>query len=96
MKLGDKDDSLTLKVDNNSSFLSIFYENQKRGKFAKFNLSLISFDNDNLNILDNNSTSGFIISFNEFYKLIKGLYQISELVIIEANDELIKFSIKGN
>ena len=96
MKLGDNDDSLTLKVEDEPSFLTILYENQKRGKSAEFNLSLISFDNDNLNISDNNSTSGFIMSSNEFYKLMKELYQISESVTIEASDELIKFSVKGN
>ena len=44
MKIGDNDDSLTLKVKN-PSFMIILYENQKRGKSTEFNLSLISFNN---------------------------------------------------
>ena len=31
------------------------------------------------------------MSSNKFYKFIKELYQISESVTIEANDELMKF-----
>ena len=96
MKLGDNDDSMTLKAEEDPSVLTVMFENPKRGRSAEFNVSLINIDNENLNISENENGSTLVMSSSEFSKIVRELYQISESLNIETCSEFIKFFVDGD
>ncbi|CAI2377284.1 unnamed protein product [Moneuplotes crassus] len=96
MKLGDNDDSMTLKAEEDPSHLTIIFENEKKGRFAEFNINLINIDTEHLSVSDNEGGSQLSMASGEFSKIMKELYQISETVNIETSQELIQFSVEGD
>lgn len=78
MKLGDNDDSMTLKAEEDPSHLTIIFENQKKGRFAEFNINLINIDTEHLSVSDTEGGSQLTMSAAEFSKIMRELYQISE------------------
>jgi proliferating cell nuclear antigen len=41
MKLGENDDTIILKADEDPSHLTITFENKKKGRLTEFNINLI-------------------------------------------------------
>lgn len=78
MKLGDNEDSMTLKAEEDPSHLTVIFENQKKGRFAEFNINLINIDTEHLSVSDNEGGSQLTMSSAEFSKMMRELYQISE------------------
>lgn len=78
MKLGDNEDTMTLKAEEDPSHLTVIFENTKKGRFAEFNINLISIDTEHLSVSDSEGGSQLTMSAAEFSKVMKELFQISE------------------
>ena len=65
-------------------------------KLSEFNLSLITIDSEHLGIPETQYGSEITMSSNEFTRICRELYQLSETVSIETNKQFIKFSVTGD
>lgn len=95
MKCGGNDDTLTLKSSADSSFLNIRFENQKLKKSCDFNLNLIQIESEHLGIPETSYGCEVTMSSNEFNRITKELYALSETVNIETNKNSISFSVNS-
>jgi proliferating cell nuclear antigen len=93
MKCGGNDDALTLSSSSESSKLDIKFENKKLKKCCEFSLNLITIDSEHLGIPETSYGSVVTMSSNEFNRITKELYGLSETVNIETNKSYINFSI---
>jgi proliferating cell nuclear antigen len=93
MKCGGNDDSITLKASSESSSLNIKFENKKLKKSCDFNLNLITIDSEHLGIPETSYGSSILMSSNEFNRIMKELYALSETVSIETSKNSVIFSV---
>ena len=60
-----------------------------------FNLNLITLDSEHLGIPETSYTSEITMNSNEFAKLCKELYSLSETVTFEISSQYVKFAVDG-
>lgn len=96
MKCGGNDDCLILKSNFDSSTLNIKFENQKLKKSCDFNMNLIQIDSEHLGIPETTYGSVVVMSSNEFNRITKELYAISETVNIETSKNYISFNVTSD
>ena len=96
MKCASNDDSFLIKADVNPNQIQITFENSSAKKCCVFNLSLIQIDSEHLGIPETNHGSVVMMNSNEFNKITKELYHLSETVNIETNQSYVSFSIQGD
>ena len=82
MKLSGNDDSVTLSAEQDGSTMKIVFENEKTGRVTTFSLNLITIDSEHLAIPQTEYSSLVTINSNEYSKLCKELFSISESVTI--------------
>lgn len=95
LKLAKAEDTLILKAEEDSSSLSINFENQKSGKVAEFQLNLLNLDIQALGIPDTEYSTYIKMSSNEFVSLCKDFTSLSDSVKIEVQNDIASFSIVG-
>ena len=95
MKLADSLDSITLQADQEATHLKIIFENEKTQRTTEFNLNLITIDSEHLAIPETEYQSVVTINSNEFTKICKELFSLSETVQITTNSEFVQFSVEG-
>jgi proliferating cell nuclear antigen len=103
MKCGGNDDSITLRADDEPSALNITFENKSKiklntlehKKISDFHLSLITIDSEHLGIPDTQYSSVITMNSNEFTRICKELYALSETVVIETNKGFVRFVVTG-
>ena len=96
MKLGDNDDTITLKAEEDPSHLTIIFENEKKGRLTEFNINLIQIDSEHLSITDSEGGSTISMGSSEFSKICRELHALSETVVIETQNDFVKFSVEGD
>jgi len=96
MKCGGNDDSITLKAEDEPSHLNIIFENKKQHKTSDFTLNLITIDSEHLGIPDTQYSSIITLPSNEFTRICRELYQLSDTVMIETNKFYVRFSVTGD
>ena len=84
MKLGDNDDTITLKADEDPSHLTLVFENTSRGRLTEFNINLIQIDSEHLSITDAEGGSSVTMGGADFSKICRELHALSETVAIET------------
>lgn len=62
---------------------------------TQFNINLITLDSEHLGIPETEYTSEITMNANEFSKLCKELYVLSETVEFEISSTYVKFSVEG-
>lgn len=95
LKLAKADDTLVLKAEEETSYLSINFENQKTGKAAEFQLNLLNLDLQALGIPDCEYPTYIKMSSSEFVSLCKDFTTMTDSVKVEVSDETATFSISG-
>lgn len=65
-------------------------------KLSEFNLTLITIDSEHLGIPETQYGSEITLSSNEFTRICRELYQLSESVSIETNKQFVKFTVTGD
>lgn len=95
MKLADNSDSITLQADQEATHLKITFENPKTERTTEFNLNLITIDSEHLAIPETEYQSVVTINSNEFSKICKELFSLSETVQVTTNSEFVQFSVEG-
>lgn len=95
MRLADNNDSITLQADQDASHLKIIFENAKTERKTEFNLNLITIDSEHLAIPETEYSSVVTINSNEFSKICRELYSLSETVTVVTNPDYVQFSVEG-
>lgn len=100
MKLVSQNDSITLKCNSNeetgpTSIQIICESNRAEGRTTEFSLNLISLDSESLGIPETTYQSEITMNSNEFAKLCKELYALSETVSFEITQSYVKFAVDG-
>lgn len=95
MKLADNTDSITLQADNDATHLKITFENPKTERTTEFNLNLITIDSEHLAIPETDYQSLVTINSNDFSKICKELFSLSETVQITTTADFVQFSVEG-
>lgn len=96
MKLAGNDDSITLKSEEDTSKLTIVFENAKQGKKTEFAMNLLTLDSEVLGIPDKDYQAKITTNSSEFTKLCRDLYQVAETVSIEASEDSVTFAVEGD
>eukprot|EP00826_Nyctotherus_ovalis_P041847 TRINITY_DN4260_c0_g7_i1.p1 TRINITY_DN4260_c0_g7~~TRINITY_DN4260_c0_g7_i1.p1 ORF type:complete len:182 (-),score=55.31 TRINITY_DN4260_c0_g7_i1:113-658(-) len=96
MKLASSDDSLTLKSEEDTSKLTIIFENMKQGKRTEFAMNLLTLDSEVLGIPEKDFQARITTGSGEFTKLCRDLYQVAETVSIEAVGDSAVFAVEGD
>lgn len=78
MKLGENDDTITLKADEDPSHLTLIFENPSRGRLTEFNINLIQIDSEHLSITDTEGGSTISMGSSDFSKICRELHALSE------------------
>ena len=87
LKLSSNDDQVTLKAQEDNSYLTIIYTNNKTAKECEFNLTLMTIESDSLGIPDSEYPTIIKMSSSEFVKLCKDLTPLTESIKIECSGE---------
>ena len=95
MKLSDNSDAITLQADQEATHLKIIFENAKNERKTEFNLNLITIDSEHLAIPETEYQSVVTINSNEYTKICKELFALSETVQITTTPESVTFSVEG-
>ena len=100
MRLVNANDSITLKCgsgdENGPTSIQIICESNKaEGRTTEFSLNLISLDSESLGIPETTYQSEITMNSNEFAKLCKELYALSETVSFEITQSYVKFAVDG-
>jgi proliferating cell nuclear antigen len=100
MRLVNANDSITLKCgssdENGPTSIQIICESNKaEGRTTEFSLNLISLDSESLGIPETTYQSEITMNSNEFAKLCKELYALSETVSFEITQTYVKFAVDG-
>ena len=95
MKLVNQNDSITLKCEDEPTYLTIICQNQKHDRTTQFNINLITLDSEHLGIPETEYTSEITMNSAEFSKLCKELYALSETVEFEISSTFVKFAVEG-
>ena len=96
MKLADNSDTITLQAESDASHLKITFHNPKTERTTQFNLNLITIDSEHLAIPETEYSSIVQLSSNEFSRICKELYSISETVSITTDPEFVQFNVEGD
>jgi proliferating cell nuclear antigen len=95
MKLADNSDAITLSADQEATHLKIIFENAKNERTTEFNLNLITIDSEHLAIPETEYQSVVTINSNEYSKICKELFSLSETVQVTTNPDFVIFSVEG-
>lgn len=95
MKLADNSDSITLQADQEATHLKIIFENAKTERKTEFNLNLITIDSEHLAIPETEYQSVVTINSNEYSKICKELFSLSETVQVTTDPNCVTFSVEG-
>ena len=95
MKLADNTDAITLSADQDATHLRIVFENAKNERTTEFNLNLITIDSEHLAIPETEYQSVVTINSNEYSKICKELFSLSETVQVTTTPDHVTFSVEG-
>jgi proliferating cell nuclear antigen len=107
MKLVNQNDSITLRCEDEPTYLTIICQNQSNSysyltlftlehdRTTQFNINLITLDSEHLGIPETEYTSEIQMNSAEFSKLCKELYALSETVEFEISASFVKFAVEG-
>lgn len=95
MKLADNSDAITLSADQDATHLRIVFENAKTERTTEFNLNLITIDSEHLAIPETEYQSVVTINSNEYSKICKELFSLSETVQITTSHDFVMFAVEG-
>jgi proliferating cell nuclear antigen len=95
MKLADNSDAITLSADQDATHLKIIFENSKNERTTEFNLNLITIDSEHLAIPETEYQSVVTINSNEYSKICKELFSLSETVQVTTTPDYVMFAVEG-
>lgn len=95
LKCSDSGDSITLECEADPNTLKIVFENNKQEKKSVFNLNLVHFEQESLQIPETNYSSKVSLPSGQFTKMIRELSNLAESIKITTDKKSVNFSIKG-
>ncbi|MCQ2818406.1 MAG: proliferating cell nuclear antigen (pcna) [archaeon] len=95
LKMAKTDDLLILKAEEESSYLTIIFENKNTQKTAEFQLNLLNLDAQALGIPDQQYPTYIKMSSVDFVSLCKDFTSMSDIVKISVEGNEAVFSING-
>lgn len=95
LKLADNADAITLSADQDATHLKLTFENAKNQRTSEFNLNLITIDSEHLAIPETEYQSVVTLNSNEYSKICKELFSLSETVQVTTAQDNVTFSVEG-
>ena len=96
MKLVSNSDSIILRCNQSEqNSIQIVCDSGKQDRVTEFSLNLISLDSESLGIPDTNYQSEISMISNDFTKMCRELYALSETVTFEISKGSVKFQVEG-
>ena len=95
LKCSENDDSITLECESEPNSLKIIFESNKQERKSVFNLNLVHFDQESLQIPNTNYSSKVCLPSGQFSKMVRELAQLSESIKITTDKKSVNFSING-
>lgn len=97
IKSMDKDDNLTLYVENDDkNYLRIKIDNPEEKKDSTFKLKLLDLNKDQISIPEIVFDAVITMNATEFHKICREMSQIADYVEIKCQDKKIIFTCKGD
>lgn len=87
LKMSGNEDTVSLKADEESSFLTIVFENKKTEKVSEFQLNLLNIDSDSLGIPETEYPTSVEMSSSEFVKTCKELMSLSDTIKVDIQSD---------
>ena len=95
LKMAMNDDTLTLRADEDNSYLQIQFVSKKNDRSVEYLLNLLNIEAEALGIPDTEYPTYIKMSSGEFTKITKELSVLSEVVNIEVTGKQAKFTFSG-
>ncbi|UJR10164.1 hypothetical protein I4U23_014380 [Adineta vaga] len=96
LKTMGKDDSLTIRVNDDSDSIIIAMESQNQDKFADYELRLMDLDSEHLGIPDTDYSCAIKLPSSEFSRICRDMSIMGDSVLVCTTKEGVKFSAKGD
>ncbi|TRY50036.1 Proliferating cell nuclear antigen [Cryptosporidium tyzzeri] len=96
LKLCSNDDQVLLRHDDDSESLIFIFETPNGDRVSEFELTLISIDQDSLQIPETSFSSVVTMPSNEFQRLCRDMAQFSDSLSIDVSSKNVRFSTKGS
>ncbi|KAL7066460.1 putative proliferating cell nuclear antigen PCNA [Cryptosporidium serpentis] len=96
LKLCSSDDQVLLRHDDDSESLIFIFETPNGDRISEFELTLISIDQDSLQIPETSFSSIVSMPSNEFQRLCRDMAQFSDSLSIDINRKNVRFFTKGS
>lgn len=97
LKCAGNEDTATLKADDEGSdVLTFMFESPNQDKISEFELKLMDIDAEHLGIPKTEYSATIKMPAAEFQRICRDLSVIGDTVIISANKEGVKFTVKGD
>ncbi|CAF3348873.1 unnamed protein product [Rotaria sp. Silwood1] len=96
LKTMGKDDSLTIRVNDDSDSIIIAMESQNQDKFADYELRLMDLDSEHLGIPDTDYSCTIKMPSSEFSRICRDMSIMGDSVLVCTTKEGVKFSAKGD
>ncbi|CAF3817170.1 unnamed protein product [Rotaria sp. Silwood1] len=96
LKTMGKDDSLTIRVNDDSDSIIISMESQNQDKFADYELRLMDFGIAHVGIPDTDYSCTINMPSSEFSRICRDMSIIGDSVLVCTTKEGVKFSAKGD
>ena len=91
----ESNNSLLLENSEQEKYVRLFFADPPQMKLASFNLSLMNKIEDEINIPEAPFDSKVTLSSEEFARIMRDLYQISEDVQISASKQIFSLAVKS-
>lgn len=95
LKCASKDDTLSLKCDDQPDKLNFTFDNEKSGKHTEFDLKLMDIDAEHLGIPDCKYKATVTLKATEFRRICQDLNTFGDAVTITATKEGVTFTTQG-
>jgi proliferating cell nuclear antigen len=95
LKMAQNNDILTLKAQEENSYLNILFGNNTRDRSSEFQLNLLPLENEILGVPETDYSTSIRIRSSDFVRLCKDMMNLSKSVHIEVSDNTATFSVLG-
>mmetsp|Transcript_6349 Transcript_6349/g.10028 ORF Transcript_6349/g.10028 Transcript_6349/m.10028 type:complete len:258 (-) Transcript_6349:56-829(-) len=96
LKCAANDDTVTLKAKEKTDVLSLMFENSGQDRIMDFDMKLMDFDQEQLQIPVTEYKCIISIESQEFKRIISDLSQLGDTCMISCDKEGVRFSVEGD
>merc|ERR1712018_284415 len=96
LRCASNDDIITIKAQDQADTVTFMFESPNQEKVADYEMKLMNLDQEHLGIPETDYAAVIKLPSSEFQRIVKGLSQFGESVVITCTKEGVKFSAAGD